>query len=63
MPLTARARLVLADAAEHAGDGSVTPLHLLWAMLGEEQAEVAKAIDELGVIREQIDEEIRRNRS
>lgn len=61
MPLTARARRVFADASEHAGDGMITPLHLLWAMLAEEQAEVAKTIDELGVSREQIDEEIRRN--
>lgn len=63
MPVTMQARRVFADASEHAGSAMVTPLHLLWAMLGEEQAELARAISELGVTREQIDEEIRRNGS
>lgn len=61
MPLTTRARRVLNYAFEHAAGGSVTPLHLLWAMLGEDQDDVANTIKQFGVTREQIDNEIRRN--
>ena len=61
MPLSSRAKKVLATAFDHAGgDRWVTTLDLLWAMLGDDQQEVAESINAVGITREQIDQEIRR---
>src|SRR5689334_1912743 len=62
MPLSSRAKKVLATAFDHAGDHWVTTLDLLWAMLSDDQQEVAESINAVGINREQIDEEIRRSR-
>jgi ATP-dependent Clp protease ATP-binding subunit ClpC len=60
MPLSERAKRVLSDAFEFANEAHVTPLHLLWAMLGDEQGEVAATLAEHGITRERIENEIRR---
>src|SRR5207248_1910157 len=62
MPLSSRAGKVLATAFDHAGDRWVTTLDLLWAMLGDDQQQVAESINAVGINREQIDQEIRRSR-
>ena len=64
MRLSSRAGKVLTTAFDHAGgDRWVTTLDLLWAMLDDDQQEVAESINAAGINREQIDEEIRRSRS
>jgi ATP-dependent Clp protease ATP-binding subunit ClpA len=59
MMLSERAKRVLSDAMDFADKGKVTPLHLFWAMLGDEQGEVADLLLEQGFNREVIEEEIR----
>ena len=59
MALSERAQRVLSDAADFAGDDRVTPLHLLWAMLGEEQGDVAELLLRYGFNRELVEKEIR----
>lgn len=61
MPLSNRAKRALTSAFEHAGDRTVMTLDLLWAMLSDDQQEVAESISAIGVTREQIEQEIRRS--
>lgn len=58
MALSGRARLLFSAATELAQDRTVTPLHLLWAMLGPEQGEVADLLTKHGFNRELIEKEI-----
>ncbi len=59
MPLSSGARSVLVTAAAYAEDKIVTPLHLLWAMLDDDQGDVAESLKAAGITREGIDKEIR----
>jgi ATP-dependent Clp protease ATP-binding subunit ClpA len=59
MTISERARRVISDAIDFAGDHRITPLHLFWAMLGEEQGEVADLLSKYGFDRELVAEEIR----
>jgi Clp amino terminal domain, pathogenicity island component len=60
MMLSERAQTLLASALTFAGPDQITPLHLLWAMLGEEQGEVAHLLIGLGCSRDRIESDIRR---
>jgi ATP-dependent Clp protease ATP-binding subunit ClpA len=60
MPLTEAAKNVLSDAFEHANGSEVTPLHLLWGMLGNYDAALTHTLTENGVTRERVDDAIRR---
>ena len=63
MMLSERAQRVLSDAVDFAGTRTVTPLHLFWAMLGEEQGDVADLLSEQGSNRELVEMEIRTRES
>lgn len=60
MVLSERAKRVLSEATYFAGGGTVTPLHLFWAMLGAEQGDVADLLSRHGFNRERIEKEILR---
>lgn len=62
MPLAAASQQVLASAFAHAETPPVTLLHLLWALLCDEQDSVAILLKANGVTAEQVDSAIR-NRS
>ncbi len=63
MPLTEGAKRALSAAFEHANGSTVTPLHLLWAVLVEDKGPIAQALLENGITREQVENEIRRRNS
>ncbi len=59
MMLSERAQILLASAVAFAGTDRVTPLHLFWAMLGEEQGEVAHLLVRSGFSRTRVESDIR----
>ncbi len=59
MKLSDRAQILLASAVAFAGADPVTPLHMFWAMLGEEQGVVAHLLTGCGFSRGRIESDVR----
>jgi hypothetical protein len=59
MALSERAPRLLSDATDFAGNDHVTPLHLFWTMLGEQQGDVAELLSRYDFNRELVAKAIR----
>jgi ATP-dependent Clp protease ATP-binding subunit ClpA len=59
MPLAPSAQRALEVAIETAGNSAVTLLHLLWALIRDEQSSVANLLKSIGITREQVEDAIR----
>lgn len=59
MPTSRSCQGVLLAAKTHAGDARVTPLHILWALLSDEDSSVSNLLSANGTAIDQVEQAIR----